>query len=100
MFRTLITLLEDSDSHTPVWHGASKEDAKVILHHPTLSDGEFGYGFYTVPSPALAEDEDEERVILEYRVKENIRILDLDDNADLHLWMRYHHHLHLSLIHI
>jgi hypothetical protein len=94
MFRNLIKLIEHTNTHSHVWHGTSKHAAKHLIEQPEMKDGDLGYGFYVVEMPDMAEDDDEDRVILEYKVSDNVRILDLTNENDLRTWRHFEHHVH------
>jgi hypothetical protein len=87
MIRNLINLVENGFTHTHVMHLATRESAKKMIADSVVSlePGDFGYGFYTVMHITLPLD-DPEKVVLEYRVEEGARILDLHDDSDMLLW--------------
>lgn len=92
MIRNLINLVEHNFAHAHVWHGTTREIANDLIEQGLQpSFGEFGHGFYALESPHLAGDELQEEdtddhVVLEYKVEDDPRILDLRDDADLMLW--------------
>ncbi len=85
--RNLIDLIEHNATHMHVWVITDRSHAKIIYEDgidPTVHSGEFGYGFYVHEHPGNSDDENE--VILEYRVNEGFRILDSTNDHDMRLW--------------
>src|SRR6185437_5167028 len=87
--RDLIDLIEHNAIHMHVWVTTDKEHAKAIYDggvDPTTHSGEFGYGFYV--HEHHGHDDNEDEVVLEYRVNEGFRILDSNNHNDMTLWRK------------
>lgn len=85
-----LDLFEHNFERFHVWHGTTKDKARELIESKSIhkfSEGYFGYGFYTADDPILAKNHiDKDGVILEYRVNERMRILDLKDPRDWQIW--------------
>jgi hypothetical protein len=87
MIRNLINLLEKTLEHTYVLHHTTRDAATRLIDNginPSKETGPFGHGFYTVMHPSSSDDEDV--ILLEYRLQDDMRILDLREDSDLKLW--------------
>jgi hypothetical protein len=90
--RSLISLVEHTQRHLHVWHAASRQAARDIIasgitihtYHPG-----FGYAFQAGDSPEL-----DGTIVLQFSVRDDCRILDLNDGKDAGIWRRYRHSLH------
>jgi len=93
-------LNEVREIFTSLYHGTDLASALNIekkgVSIKQSSGGYFGWGFYTTPDYKLAKsnyadfsDGDEGGAILEFKLKDTANILDLRDEKDWDIWIKY-----------
>ena len=94
------SLNEERERFDILYHGTDRVSANNIIRYGIdmnkSNGGYFGYGFYTTADKDLAisnyaefVDDDQEGVILEFRLDSNANILDLRDEGDWDIWVKY-----------
>ncbi len=85
--RDFVKIVENLEDFDYVWHRTSKETAQKLIEFgidPAQSNGVFGHGFYVDTSPGSGTEEED--VVLEYKVNDDIRLLDLSNEHDFRIW--------------
>jgi len=90
MIRDLITLIEEARHSPNVWYNCSRPEAAAIInrHHIDLCRSDFGPSICLSESPEAAGNDE---VVLEFRLQEDYRILDLNEIHDSVIWQRHRH---------
>lgn len=100
----IINLNEERERFSVLYHGTDITSAQNIIKHGIKIDastgGYFGKGFYTTPDLKLVKSnyadfaEDNQGVIMEFMLNPNANILDLRDEQDWDIWLKYARSVH------